>query len=69
MLGRQVNKALRITSLEQPWGDVLPLLLSADLRIVYLERAITDHEQPWARPRSSTSAPIPPQSKSFERLA
>jgi poly-gamma-glutamate capsule biosynthesis protein CapA/YwtB (metallophosphatase superfamily) len=49
MLGRQVNKPLRITSLEQPWGDVLPLLLSADLRIVNLECAITDHEQPWAR--------------------
>lgn len=49
MLGRQVNKALRITSPEQPWGDVLPLLLSADLRIVNLECAITDHEQPWAR--------------------
>src|ERR687897_2316505 len=49
MLGCQVNKALRITSLEQPWGDVLPLLLSADLRIVNLECAITDHEQPWAR--------------------
>jgi poly-gamma-glutamate capsule biosynthesis protein CapA/YwtB (metallophosphatase superfamily) len=49
MLGRQVNKALRLTSPEQPWGDVLPLLLSADLRIVNLECAITDHEQPWAR--------------------
>jgi hypothetical protein len=49
MLRRQVNKALRITSPEQPWGDVLPLLLSADLRIVNLECAITDHEQPWAR--------------------
>lgn len=32
MLGRQVNKALRIMSSEQPWGDVLPLLLSADGR-------------------------------------
>jgi poly-gamma-glutamate capsule biosynthesis protein CapA/YwtB (metallophosphatase superfamily) len=49
MLGRQVNRALRIVSPEQPWGDVLPLLLSADLRIVNLECAITDHEQPWAR--------------------
>jgi poly-gamma-glutamate synthesis protein (capsule biosynthesis protein) len=49
MLGRQVNKALRIMSPEQPWGDVLPLLLSADLRIVNLECAITDSEQPWTR--------------------
>src|ERR687897_1846767 len=49
MLGRQVNRALRIVSPEQPWGDVLPLLLSADLRIVNLECAITDHKQPWTR--------------------
>src|SRR5215210_9137863 len=49
MLGRQVNRALRIMSPEQPWGDVLPLLLSADLRIINLECAITDHKQPWTR--------------------
>lgn len=49
MLGRGVNEALRALDPEQPWGDVLPLLLSADLRIVNLECAVTDHEQPWAR--------------------
>jgi poly-gamma-glutamate capsule biosynthesis protein CapA/YwtB (metallophosphatase superfamily) len=49
MLGRGVNEALRTINPEQPWGDVLPLLNSADLRIVNLECAITDHEQPWAR--------------------
>src|ERR671921_2101937 len=49
MLGRGVNAALRTLRPEQPWGDVLPLLLSADLRIVNLECAITDSEQPWTR--------------------
>src|SRR5918912_4137219 len=49
MLGRGVNDALRTLRPEQPWGDVLPLLISADLRIVNLECAITDHEQPWTR--------------------
>src|SRR5918995_3287907 len=49
MLGRGVNAALRILRPEQPWGDVLPLLVSADLRIINLECALTDHEQPWTR--------------------
>nr|MDQ3736354.1 CapA family protein [Actinomycetota bacterium] len=45
MLGRGVNAALRTLRPEQPWGDVLPLLVSADLRIINLECALTDHEQ------------------------
>jgi poly-gamma-glutamate capsule biosynthesis protein CapA/YwtB (metallophosphatase superfamily) len=49
MLGRGVNEALRTMSPEQPWGDVLPLLGSADLRIINLECALTDHTQPWRR--------------------
>src|ERR687893_2110291 len=49
MLGRRVNDALRTLRPEQPWGDVLPLLISADLRIVNLECSITDHKQPWTR--------------------
>ena len=49
MLGRGVNDALRTLRPDQPWGDVLPLLISADLRIVNLECAITDHKQPWTR--------------------
>jgi poly-gamma-glutamate capsule biosynthesis protein CapA/YwtB (metallophosphatase superfamily) len=49
MLGRGVNEALRSLRPEQPWGDVLPLLNSADLRIVNLECAITDHKRPWTR--------------------
>ena len=49
MLGRGVNEALRDMRPEEPWGDVLPLLLDADLRIINLECAITDHRQPWTR--------------------
>ena len=65
MLGRRVNDVLRTLRPEQPWGDVLPLLVSADLRVVNLECALTDHERPWTRtPKSFTSVPIPLQSKS-----
>ena len=49
MLGRGVNETLHAVRPEEPWGDVLPLLSSADLRIVNLECAITEHERPWAR--------------------
>ena len=47
MLGRGVNEALRTLRPEQPWGDVLPLLDAADLRIINLECAITEHKWPW----------------------
>ena len=47
MLGRRVTDALCTLRSEQLWGDVLPLVISADLRIVNLECAITDHKQPW----------------------
>jgi poly-gamma-glutamate capsule biosynthesis protein CapA/YwtB (metallophosphatase superfamily) len=49
MLGRGVNETLRTASPEEPWGDVLPLLGSADLRIINLECAITEHKRPWSR--------------------
>src|SRR5919199_6266833 len=49
MLGRGVNEALRSLGPQQPWSDVLPLLGPADLRIINLECAITDHKQPWTR--------------------
>jgi len=49
MLGRGVNEALRVARPAEPWGDVLPLLLSADLRIINLECAITEHRRPWSR--------------------
>ena len=34
---------------EEPWGDVMPLLNEADLRIANLECAITDKDRPWIR--------------------
>jgi poly-gamma-glutamate capsule biosynthesis protein CapA/YwtB (metallophosphatase superfamily) len=49
MLGRGVNEALRAARPAEPWGDVLPLLLSADLRVINLECAITGHRRPWSR--------------------
>jgi poly-gamma-glutamate capsule biosynthesis protein CapA/YwtB (metallophosphatase superfamily) len=49
MLGRGVNETLRSVRPEEPWGDVLPLLGSADLRIINLECAITEHKRPWSR--------------------
>jgi poly-gamma-glutamate capsule biosynthesis protein CapA/YwtB (metallophosphatase superfamily) len=49
MLGRGVNEALRATPPERLWGDTLPLLRSADLRVVNLECALTRHERPWLR--------------------
>ena len=49
MLGRGVNEALRTLGPERPWGDVLPLLASADLRIINLECAVTDHKRAWTR--------------------
>ena len=39
MLGRGVNDVLSILRPEQPWGDVLPIWVSADLRVVNLECA------------------------------
>ena len=49
MLGRGVNETLRSARPEEPWGDVLPLLDSADLRIINLECAITEHKRQWSR--------------------
>jgi poly-gamma-glutamate capsule biosynthesis protein CapA/YwtB (metallophosphatase superfamily) len=49
MLGRGVNETLRAARPAEPWGDVLPLLLSADLRVINLECAITGHRRPWSR--------------------
>jgi poly-gamma-glutamate capsule biosynthesis protein CapA/YwtB (metallophosphatase superfamily) len=50
MLGRRVAEALNYHMRpEEPWGDVRPLLDAADLRIINLECAITDNEQPWTR--------------------
>jgi poly-gamma-glutamate capsule biosynthesis protein CapA/YwtB (metallophosphatase superfamily) len=50
MLGRGVGETLDYRMRpEEPWGEMRPLLDDADLRIINLECAITDNEQPWAR--------------------
>ena len=49
MLGRGVDAALRHMRPQDMWGDVLPHLLQADLRIANLECTLTRHAQPWTR--------------------
>lgn len=49
MLGRLVNETLKTMQPEEVWGDVLPHLVQADLRIVNLECALTNHLNPWTR--------------------
>lgn len=49
MLGRGVREALETMQPAEPWGDLLPALQAADLRIVNLECAITEHRQRWMR--------------------
>lgn len=51
MLGRLVNDRLKDMQAEDVWGDVLPHLAQADLRIVNLECALTTHLQLWKRTR------------------
>jgi poly-gamma-glutamate capsule biosynthesis protein CapA/YwtB (metallophosphatase superfamily) len=49
MLGRGVDAALKNMHPRDMWGDVLPQLLQADLRVANLECALTRHAQPWTR--------------------
>jgi poly-gamma-glutamate capsule biosynthesis protein CapA/YwtB (metallophosphatase superfamily) len=51
MLGRGVTEALdrHLLRPEELWGDVLPLLDAADLRIINLECPLTDYDRPWTR--------------------
>jgi len=49
MLGRGVDAALEHMQPQAIWGDVLPQLRQADLRIANLECALTAHRQPWTR--------------------
>ena len=49
MLGRLVNETLKTMQPQEVWGDVLPHLKQADLRIVNLECALTSHRSQWTR--------------------
>lgn len=51
MLGRLVSETLKTMQPQEVWGDVLPHLAQADLRIVNLECALTAHLSPWTRSR------------------
>lgn len=48
MLGRLVNRMLEKKPPEYPWGDTLPLIRKADLRICNLECVISDFGVPWS---------------------
>jgi poly-gamma-glutamate synthesis protein (capsule biosynthesis protein) len=48
MLGRTVSKLLRTRSPEWIWGDVLPVLRSADAVLANLESPITSSEDRWS---------------------
>jgi len=49
MLGRYVNEMLKSITPAEVWNDVLPHLAQADLRIVNLECALTEHVGKWTR--------------------
>lgn len=49
MLGRGVGERIGRYPPERFWGDVLPLLRSADAAFANLECAITRHARPWTR--------------------
>jgi poly-gamma-glutamate synthesis protein (capsule biosynthesis protein) len=48
MLGRLVNQFLKRVRPAYPWGDTLPILKKADLRIGNLECVISDRGSPWS---------------------
>lgn len=47
MLGRLVNRALEGRPPTYPWGDVLPVLQTADGVVCNLECVLSDHGAPW----------------------
>jgi len=49
MLGRTLNEVLEDYAAEYPWGDTLPILRGADLRMCNLECVISDRGEPWPK--------------------
>jgi poly-gamma-glutamate synthesis protein (capsule biosynthesis protein) len=45
MIGRLVNDVIKQTSVNYPWGNVLPLLKENDLNIINLETTLTRHKE------------------------
>lgn len=48
MLGRLINKMLKHSDPAYPWGNTLPILQKADLRICNLECVLSDIGTPWS---------------------
>ena len=48
MLGRLVNEHLKTVPQNYPWGDTLPILEQADVRICNLECVVSDQGRPWS---------------------
>ena len=48
MLGRLVNEVLKEKPPAYPWGDTLPLLYDADVRVCNLECVLSDRGKPWS---------------------
>lgn len=48
MLGRLVNQVLKHSDPAYPWGNTLPILQNADLRICNLECVLSDIGNPWS---------------------
>jgi poly-gamma-glutamate capsule biosynthesis protein CapA/YwtB (metallophosphatase superfamily) len=69
MLGRGVNAALKSMRPLDMWGDVLPHLKQADLRIANLECALTMHHRPWARTWKSFHFRADPRAVRFLQAA
>lgn len=47
MLGRLVNETIRHRGASYVWGDTLPLIKKADLRLINLECVIAKDGAPW----------------------
>lgn len=45
MIGRMVNEIIPTKGYAYPWGNTLPLLKTADLRIINLETTLTTHKE------------------------
>jgi poly-gamma-glutamate synthesis protein (capsule biosynthesis protein) len=45
MIGRLVNEIIPIKGYAYPWGNMLPLLHNADLRVINLETTLTTHQE------------------------
>jgi poly-gamma-glutamate synthesis protein (capsule biosynthesis protein) len=69
MLGRLMNEVLRDRGPAHPWGDMLPLLRSADVRLINLECVIAGGGEAWTRTRKVFHFRADPSALSSLRVA